>query len=226
VWENDLDNIIQYATAVSAFGAKLAYDTSINSLDVAEYPKRKGAKKILDDALNDIKLFEDTSNFQDGLCVFALADIVDNSPNPLTETSRLNVLIQMGIMREGRFIKQILERIKTNRSWHISEVPNTCSYFGDICTNRGISDTSHRRGRKSERNPEEYHPKSSKGVGREQLVTPAIELMYDSIPQENLVSENKAKTFTLPDITAIPADDLQALIDKLQGALDAKVVSK
>lgn len=219
----NLDNLIQYAAAVSAFGAKLNYDTLNGSLDVVEYPARKKAKHILDSALADIRLFEDTSNFDDGLSVVALSNFVDNVPNILSEKSRFNILTHVGIMREGRFVKQLLERAKTNRSWHVSEVPNTCSFFGNLCTHRGISDTTHRRGRKSERDPDEYHVKSSKGIAREQLVTPAIELMYDSIPQDKLISETRAKPIlAVPNIEDMEPEELQALIDKIQGVISAK----
>jgi hypothetical protein len=212
-----MNNLIQYASAISAFGAKLTYDTNMGEFEIAEYPKREGAKKILNGALIDIQLFEDTSNFQDGLSIFALADFVDKKENPVTKESRTNILTQLGMLREGKFIRQILERSKVNRSWHISETSGACSLFGDICINRGLLDTSHRRGRKSERNPEEYHRESSKGIGREQLVTPAIELMYDNIPTENLISESKNKgNIVVQDITQIPNDELQVLIKKIE----------
>jgi len=210
---------VQYAPAIYAFGAKLAYNTKSGELDIAEYPDRKEAKNILDAALADIILFEDTSNFQDGLHIFALADFVDNKPNPVTKTSRMNILEQTGVMQEGRFVRQNLERAKVNKSWHISEVAGECSYFGDICTNRGVIDTSHRRGRKSERNPNQYHLRSSKGIGREQLVTPAVELLYDSIPSEQLTSAGKATPIvdiSKIDISSIEPERLQELISQFE----------
>lgn len=218
-----MDNLIQYGPAFHAFGAKLNYDTVKGELDIAEYPNREGARKIIDGALADIKMFEDTSNFHDGLSVIALADYVDSKTNPVTKTSRLNILTQIGILRDGRYVRQILERAKVNRSWHISEVPQKCSYFGELCTNRGISDTSHRRGRKSERNPNEYHLESSKGIGREQLVTPAVELLYDNIPEDMLISDAKARV-SVQDITKLKPHELQELIERLQGEISARQI--
>lgn len=197
----------------------------MGEFDIAEYPDRKEAKNILDAALADIKLFEDTSNFQDGLHIFALADFVDNKENPVTQSMRLNILEQTGIMQEGRFVRQNLERAKVNKSWHISETPASCSYFGAICTNRGVIDTSHRRGRKSERNPNQYHLKSSKGIGREQLVTPAVELLYDSIPNEQLTSASKTYSIfdiSKVDLTQIEPDKLQELIDHFEKEIKSR----
>jgi len=84
-----------------------------------------------------------------------------------------------------------MQDAKGNRSWHTSLEPNQCSYFGEICTYRGVEINPSRRGVRSTRNPALYHSKLKSGIRREQLVTPAINAAYKLIPDEMLVSDKE-----------------------------------
>jgi hypothetical protein len=215
-----MKNLIQFSTGLVAFGCKLNYISSINEIDIAEPPKEKYRKRILESALHDIVLFEGASNFSDGICVLATAEFVDGEPNPLSETTRLNMLNALGIMKGDRYVLQVLNRDKVNRSWHISEEANTCTYFGEICTHRGILDDPHRRGRKSDRPPEEYHPRSSKGIGREQLVTPNVQALYSNIPESvTTTTKREIESVLLKKLEEMPPEKLKEFMEKAQELL-------
>jgi len=138
--------------------------------------------------LADIEHFDDTANFVDGLSAPFLADTINGNKNHLHDY-RNEILEKIGTMRNGRFVSQELALIKTNRSWHISEEPNKCTYFGDVCTHRGSIHVPGKRGRKSNRKPTDYHLKNGQGtIGREQLVTPALEQLWKALPDDALIS--------------------------------------
>jgi hypothetical protein len=182
-----MDNIIQYGAIFKAANCKLDFQSKSASIEVVEIPSK--SKSTIQAAIDDVSKFEDTANYTDGMAALNLSDFIDGEPNPLSDSVRDNVLTSLGIMKEGRFVAQALAQQKTNRSWHVSKTPNECSYFGDICTHRGIKSVPGKRGRKSSRKPDQYHTLSNSGViGREQLVTPALENLMGVIPVENLIS--------------------------------------
>jgi len=176
-----MHNVNQYATLLSAAGCKLNYITERAELEVTDYPK--GKETIIKDALEDFSKFDDTANFVDGMSAPFLADTI-NGEKSCFAPYRNEVLTHLGLMRDGKFISQELALIKTNRSWHTSETPNSCSKFGDVCTHRGITKVEGKRGRKSNRKPTDYHAKNN----REQLVTPALEALWKIIPDSALTS--------------------------------------
>ena len=217
-------NLTQYAAAFVAFGCKLNYRTDRAEPEISEVPnwndRKQRAQHIIEAAVEDITKFENTANYEDGLSVLVLCDLIDGEPNPLTEIGRKNILYALDITSEdGRFISQELNLAKVNRSWHISEKSNTCTYFGELCTHRGIVQISGKRGRKSNRQPNEYHLQSSKGIGREQLVTPALQTLYDNIPGYNLVSQAEVKPIqfdleSIRGLTQIQANELLAVLEE------------
>ena len=181
-----VNNIIQYAALLSAAGCKLDFDTTNTTLEVTDFPT--GKKTLIKEVLADISKFDNTANFVDGVSALFLADSINGGKNHLA-SHRREVLEKLEIMRSGRFISQELALIKTNRSWHTSETSNGCSFFGDVCTHRGITEVPGKRGRKSNRQPTDYHLKNGQGtIGREQLVTPALEQLWKIIPDEVLIS--------------------------------------
>jgi hypothetical protein len=181
-----MNNVIQYAALLSAVGCKLDFNTTNATLEVTDYPQ--GKAKLIKAALADIEKFDDTANFVDGISAPFLADTISGNKNYLADY-RKEILEKLGVMRNGKFISQELALIKTNRSWHTSETSNGCSHFGEVCTHRGMVHVPGKRGRKSNRKPTDYHLKNSQGtIGREQLVTPALEQLYKAIPDEMLIS--------------------------------------
>src|SRR6185295_10287736 len=129
--------LVQYGSLFAAAGCKLNFDSNTAQLDVVAIPKT--LKKVIDAAISDIEKFENTANFADGMSAIHLADQVDGKDNPLSTEIRSGVLDALGIVKDGKFVAQVLAQQKTNRSWHTSEEPNKCTYFGDICTHRGIT---------------------------------------------------------------------------------------
>ncbi len=195
--------VTQYGPIFAAANCKLNFDSFRAQLEVVQVPKN--AKKIVDEALDDIARFEDTSNFTDGMSAIHLADLIDSKDNPLDKATRENVLTALGIIKDGKYVAQIIAQQKTNRSWHLSEKPSECTYFGEICTHRGITNVPGKRGRKSTRKPEQYHQLSLSGeIAREQLVTPALENLVSSLPSENVISITSSSAF----IGGINLDDL------------------
>lgn len=215
-----MNNVIQYASALKAFGCRLNLISDIAEVAVTDIPERTNSKEILDSFLTDIFKYSDTANYVDGFAATYLADTIDSNPNPIVEEIRENVLQALGLKQSGRFVAQELALIKVNRSWHISDEPNTCTRFGELCTNRGILDIEGKRGRKSTRQPNEYHRSNSKGISREQLVTPAVQALYDNIPSENLISVKTSLTsFSLRDISDLGKEELETLLTKVHEAL-------
>lgn len=213
------DNAIQYATIFDAFGSVLRYNSSDASISVVDAPK--GQTTLMDKALKEIKHFDDTKNYVDGMSALCVADFIDDHPNPIKEEARLNIMEALGIMQDGLYISQVLMLQKNNRSWHYSEVPNDCTYFGEECTHRGINPDPERKGRTSSRKPQEYHQLNGrKEITREQLVTNSLNKIYKSIPSENLVSAKPSvKNIILSNLKAfkqLGIDDKLRIIEELQ----------
>jgi hypothetical protein len=122
-------------------------------------------------------------------------------------------------MKDGKYIHQVLVLQKNNRSWHYSEKANECSHFGEECTHRGINPNPERRGRKSNRSPEDYHNLDAKNrIVREQLVTANLEEMFQKIPDEALISA-KSQIGISVDLKAfkkLPIDEQLRIISDLQ----------
>ena len=176
-----------FATLFTALGCQTNYNSSSATISIRDVPK--DYKAIVNKAVKEISLYDDTRNYVDGASSLALADTIDDVENPLSKTARLNILTELGIMRDGRYIKQVLSEQKNNRAWHFSGVPNDCDRFGEECTHRGINPNPERKGRRSNRKPDEYHTLDGKGaVKREQLVSSGLEALYQSIPDSNLIS--------------------------------------
>jgi len=171
--------------------------------------------------LKEIEHFDDTTTYVDGVASFCVAVYIDDVPNPIPERARLNVLHALGIMKNDLFIHQVLMLQKNNRSWHRSEVPKECSYFGETCTYRGIKPDPDRKGRISHRQPSEYHTINGKGlIAREQLVTPNLELLFKGIPEERVISGKIASSIDKFDLKAfgkLPVEDRIKFVSELQG---------
>jgi hypothetical protein len=215
-------NVIQYASAFSALGCKLEFNSVKGEMDVIDIPK--GKQNVVEPALADIALYEDTANYADGMAIFALADKIDNQPNPIDISSRKSIL--SGVLgytnNSGKYYRPVIHTIKVQRSWHTSTKPNSCSNFGEICTHRGIDIPEGRRGRKSYRSPDEYHTSSSRGIAREQLVTPNLNAMYSAIPEDNLVAQAPTRTANASIeeiIQNMTPEQASELIEKLKGRL-------
>lgn len=213
-------SVTAYGTLFAAINCRLNFDSKNAQLEVVQIPKT--VKKIVDAALADIEKFEDTSNFADGMSAIHLADLVDGQSNTLDGDVRSNVLSALGLTKDGKFVAQVIAQQKTNRSWHLSEKPSECTYFGDICTHRGILNVPGKRGRKSTRTPEQYHMLSSKSgeIAREQLVTPALEALVSAIPATNVISVNSANGFVgginIDELDEKEVADLIERINKLK----------
>src|SRR5260221_4764630 len=186
--------VTAYGSLFAAIGCRLNFDSKSAQLGVSDIPK--SIKKYVEPALEDISHFEDTANFADGMSAIHIAHTVDDKDNPLDDGIKANVLTALGILKDGRFVAQVIAQQKTNRSWHLSEKPNTCTYFGDLCTHRGVMNIPGKRGRKSTRNPDQYHRLSAVGeIGREQLVTPALEDLVSHIPAGAIISVKSSNVF-------------------------------
>lgn len=206
------DNITQFAAIFSAAGAVLHFDTRTATLEVVE----SGNQEIINRAVEEVSLYENTANYSDGLAAVFHADYIDNKDTPFTLEQREHVLTELGIKSGGKFIAQYLATQKTNRSWHTSEVPNKCSYFGDECTNRGIVEVPGKRGRKSTRKPGDFHRMSSMGtIAREQLVTKALDNLYHNIPSAKLISANNGN-ISLDRLKNLPDDKLHEILEAIE----------
>jgi len=214
--------ITAYGAIFAALGCSLDFNSSQAELIVVKSP---GAlKKAVDAALTDIAHYEDTSNFSDGMAAIHLAETIDGEPNPLTDLIKADVLNALGIIKDGRFVAQVLAQQKTNRSWHVSEKPNECTFFGEICTHRGIVNTPGKRGRKSTRRPEQYHMRSARTgeIAREQLVTPAVESLVDKISPDRLISVNAGNVGISLD--KMDNDQIQELLAKIKQVQEERKV--
>lgn len=185
-----MNNLIQYAPILSANGIQTRFNSSDATLDIVEVPKP--IRKITDDMIKEISLYSDTANATDPLAALLVANLIDDKENPISEISRLNILSALGIMKDGRYIRQVLALQLQNRSWHPSSISNVCEHFGELCTHRGVNIDPNRKGRTSSRNPNEYHPSNGSVIAREQLVTPNLRAVFNSISPDNLTSGRTA----------------------------------
>lgn len=215
-----MNNITQYGTLFVAFGCKLNYDSLDVKLKIADDASKN---TIIKNVLADIDKFDDCANYMDGAAALCLADYVDNEPNPLSNKVRENVLSGLGIKKDNKFIYQVLSLQKNNRSWHNSTIPSECEHFGEVCTHRGINHNPDRKGRHSSRQPEDYHILNSRGIiAREQLVTPALELFFQKIPEGNLVSGKTFISFDNLDLKSLVKLNLEEklkLLTELQASI-------
>lgn len=211
-------NLTQYGTIFDAAGVTLRYESKSASLAIIEAPK--GVKTVVKDTLEEIKHFDDTTNYVDGMAALCVADYVDTEPNPLSEDIRMNILESLGLMTGGKYIHQVLMLQKNNRSWHYSDVANECSHFGEECTHRGVNPNPDRKGRRSSRQPSDYHVMNGKGeINREQLVTENLEQLFQSISSESLVSgrhPSSIEAIALREFKKLPAERRLEFIEQLQ----------
>lgn len=211
------DNVTQYATLFDAFGCELRYNSSDATISIVEVPS--GSKTLIDGVLNEIKYFDNTKNYHDGMAALCIAKYIDDEKNPIAPEARNNILNALGFMKDDKYIRQVLMLQKNNRSWHFSAEANTCSYFGEECTHRGINPNPEHKGKRSNRKPEEYHDKMANGqIKREQLVTANLEQMSKTIPEDKLIS-------TTRNAVSIDAFDLRAF-KKLEVTEQVEFISK
>lgn len=215
-------NLTQYGTIFDAIGCELRYNSSDATISVVSEPK--GMKKIVDKALSEIKHFDDTTNYADGMAALCISDYIDDDKNPIEEDTRLSIMNALGLMVAGKYISQALMLQKNNRSWHYSEVANECSYFGEECTHRGINPDPERKGRRSNRKPNEYHVLDGRGeVKREQLVTNGLEKLFRSIPSENLATTGRIAAqltrFDVKGFSNLSVDAKSEFIARLKEAI-------
>lgn len=210
--------LAQYGTIAHAFGLRMSYNSSSASLEVKDIPE--GFTPTVEAMLAEIDLFDDTTSYVDGVASFCVVDYIDGEPIPVPERARLNILHALGFMKNDKYIHQVLMLQKNNRSWHQSGVENKCEYFGEVCTHRGINPDPDRKGRTSSRQPDEYHIRNGKGViMREQLVTPNLEYIFRSIPEDNLTSGRIATSidkFELKRFKSLDVEDKLRVIEELQ----------
>lgn len=208
-------NIIQFAPLFDAVGATINLKSDDLSAEVIDYPK--GKKTLIQDAVEEVSHYLDTKTEHDSFAIFGIAGFIDGNSNTIDKDSRRNLLEAVGLTKDGRYITQVLALQKVNKSWHSSEIPNQCSWFGKVCTHRGIVETPGKRGRKATRNPDEYHERKSNGIiSREQCVTPALEALWRAIPQEVMVSTMKKKNVIhLDEIETLDYTILKDLQDKI-----------
>lgn len=218
---NSMEQLSQFGTIFYAYGCKLNYESESATLAIIEAPK--GKQKLVDSVLAEISLFDMTANHIDGMASLCLASTVDSVTNPLPEKTRLNILTALGIMEGGRFIHQVLQLQKNNRSWHFSDEASVCSHFGDECVTRGITPNPEHKGRRSNRKPEDYHVRNGKGlINREQLVTKNLEQLVRGIPESNLISAKAQVSIGPVDLRSfkkLPLDKQMEVISMLQGSL-------
>lgn len=211
-------DVTAFGTIFTAFGCKLNYDSANVRLEVISSPK----SRISDRAISDILSFDDTTNYIDGAAALVIAETIDGERNPIKERVRTNVLEGLGITHNGKYIYQVLSLQKNNRAWHFSDVPNACSNFYDTCTHRGVNPDPERKGKRSNRKPEEYHTLDGHGnVRREQLVTPALETLFRNIPEENLISGRQPVSINLDlkNLKKLPIDEKLRIISGLQESI-------
>jgi len=181
-------NLTQYGTIFAAYGCRFNYDSETAALTIID-----GYDNYVDEAVMDIRNFDDTANYIDGAAALALADTIDDLNNPLSSEVRANILDALHVTDNGDFIYQVLSLQKNNRSWHYSNIAGDCTFFGEACTHRGVNPDPNRKGRTSSRQPQDYHPSTTRAKGvvtvsREQLVTPALEYIFANIPKDRMVS--------------------------------------
>lgn len=210
-----MDNVTAFGTIFKAYGCTLDYQSKESKLYVTD------PDDLVDRALKEIQCFEDTANFVDGAAALALADTIDMTENPLSEEIRENILHALKIKDRGAFVYQVLSLQKNNRSWHGSEVAGDCSFFGEVCTHRGINPNPERKGRTSSREPSAYHRAQGNGkIAREQLVTPALEQLWKSIPQTNFISGRiTIVPFDLKSLKKLPIEDRLNIVKELSEEL-------
>ncbi len=211
-----MSNIIQFAPLLSAVGAEMNYITASNEVEIVTYPK--GRKSLIEAAVKDIENFLDVKTPDDILLFFALVNFIDNEVNPIP--GKDNIKSNSGFFKDNKFIQQKLALLKTNKSWHTSSVAGRCSYFGNLCTDRGAEVNGSKRGRKATRSPNQYHELKPNGtISREQLITPSIEALYRAIPKEVVTSATKTKEFfTLEELQGLPKSQieyLRAILEKV-----------
>lgn len=184
------DNVTQYATLFSAYGCVTRYNSADATISIVDVPK--GSKGLIDRVLSEIKHFDDTKNYHDGMAALCIADYIDEDKNPVSPEAQRNILNALGFMQGDKYIRQVLMLQKNNRSWHFSNDANACTHFGEECTHRGINPNPQHKGKRSNRKPEEYHDTMANGqIKREQLVTKALEEMSQTIPEDNLISTTR-----------------------------------
>jgi hypothetical protein len=212
-----MNNLIQYATILSANGIQTRFNSSGPTIDIIDVPKP--IRIITDEAVKEIALFFDTANRVDHMAALMVADYIDDQENPIGETSRLNLLSALAIMKDGKYIRQALALQLQNRSWHPSAISQDCEHFGELCTHRGIEPDPNRKGRSSSRKPNEYHPISGDIIAREQLVTPNLRALFKSINNDSLVSARTAVDIpsdVLSKFRKLSVEDQLALIHDLE----------
>jgi hypothetical protein len=212
-------NLIQFASIFDAAGCEINFDSNLMEATILSYPT--GRAGVIEGAIEEIDCFLDTKTFNDGVAILAIADQIDGKKNPLTQHTRKRILHNVGLMKNDKYISQALALLKTNKSWHSSEAPNQCSYFGDICTTRGIVDIDGKRGRKSTRLPDDYHMLKSSGIiNREQLVTPLLDEVYRSIPSEYLISmrPKDSNVINLDKIDEMEPEELARILNRIKEA--------
>lgn len=210
-------NILQYAPIFRAANISLDLDSYNLDLRVLECPS--SIEDVLEKALREIALYEFTATTTDVIAAIACIDSIDNEKINISDRAQMTILTSVGLMDKGKFISQTLATLKVNRSWHISPTPNHCDYFGEICTNRGTVNIPGKRGRKSYRDPDEFHPPNNKGIGnREQLVTPGLEELYRAIPSNNLISKSKSEPVI--DVSRMTPDQLREMASRLESIIE------
>jgi hypothetical protein len=211
-------NLIQFGSIFRAAGCSLNFESSSNQLSVIGFPSDK--RELIEGALKEIELFEDTATFEDGIVAIPLSDSIDNVSSPLSEIFRLQVLETSGIMHSGLWVSQVLQKIKTTRSWHGSPEPNRCVYFGEVCTNRGMMRDPNKRGRPSYRKPEEFHIRKSASISKENLVTPMLEALTVSI--DSLLLTSNPQTIRIDKLDELGETELEALMDRIRKELGTR----
>jgi hypothetical protein len=207
---------LQYAPIFRAANIRLDLDSYNLDLRVVDSPS--SIEETVSKAVAEIALYEFTATPNDVIAALACIESIDNEPLSMTDRARKTILTSVGLMDKGKFISQVLATLKVNRSWHISPTPSTCDYFGDACTNRGVENIPGKRGRKSYRDPDEFHPATSKGIGnREQLVTPGLENLYRAIPTNNLISKSRGDPII--DVSRMTPDQLREMASRLESLI-------
>jgi hypothetical protein len=203
------NNLVAFASLFDAAGAVLNFNTKSAELEILD-----GSESVYK-AATDIAKFEETATKIDGLAVIFHAQTVDLNQTPFSKGQRNDALNALGIKQDDLFISQELAIRKTNRSWHSSVLPNMCTTFESVCTNRGSISVPGKRGRKSHREPSDFHQISGAGIiAREQLVTPALEELWKSLPEKNLVST--AGTFSSDKLKRLDPNKLDELFAQIE----------
>lgn len=213
-------DITAFGTLFSAFGCKLNYNSEKVGLEVIDSPTKR--VDVVEKAVADILHFDHTANYLDGAAALVIAQTIDGAKNPLSSKIRHNILEGLGLTHNDRFVYQVLSLQKNNRAWHFSDTANSCSHFGNSCTHRGVNPDPNRKGKRSNRLPNQYHVLDShEKITREQLVTPNLERLFQNIPQENLVSGQQGMhiNLNLKALSKMPLDQKLAAISILQESI-------